>query len=405
MLEHLAIGVLIAVLQFFSPITTRADVEIRSHQVEYLFGSQMSIQLEVSDSDLIDQVLVYIQPVHTVKTTVKELEPTEDPSRFIYNHNLKTETFPGFSTLEYWFEITDISGETTQSDHFTIHYTDNRFEWKTLTADQFSVHWYSEDLTFGQRLLNAVQVGDLRVQDYFEITNQDPLEVYAYADQSDMELTLNNNGNSWVIGHANPAIGVIVVTLPSGPEQEWEIDRQIPHEVSHIYLYRKIGDGYYNLPRWFNEGLASINENVINPDYLTLLYRADETNSLIPIDQLCASFPQTSSDFILSYAEAAYLTDFIYSKYGKEGIEAMLASYADGASCDGGVQEALGISLADLETQWKRATFSQASLQMENISGFTPWLVILGMILLIPIIMIIINSAQKPKEENIYGSE
>jgi hypothetical protein len=213
-----------------------------------------------------------------------------------------------------------------------------------------------------------------------------------------MAPTLNNAGNEWVTGYANPATGVIIVTLPDGPSQEVEIDRQIPHEVMHIYLYRKLGDGYANLPRWLNEGLASLNENVINPDYRLLLIRANDTDQLIPIERLCSSFAQNSTDFILSYAESAYLTDYIYARYGKEGIEALLTAYAGGADCHSGVQAALGISLTDLENQWKRATFTGSSLQMENFASLTPWLILLGVILLVPVMLMIISGVIKPKE-------
>lgn len=404
MMANLAFALIILISHYIFPADIAApEIVINSHSVDYLFGTYIHFELEVESDTPVEQVVVYIDPAQNIPTIVKELSPADQQEKFMLEQDLKNEPLPGFSTVNYWFEVTNSAGERFQTDQYSFKYIDNRFEWETLSANHFQVHWYEGDISFGQRLLNAVQVGDIRIQNYFQIENDRPLEVYAYASQADMLMTLNHATSDWVIGHANPAIGVIIVTLPEGPEQNWEIDRQIPHEIAHLYLYRKLGESYYDLPRWFNEGLASINEDVINPDYLVLLNHANENDQLIPIADLCNSFPQNASDFVLSYAEAAYFTDFIYSKYGKSGIESLLSAYENGESCETGFQSALGISISELETQWKRAIFSESGLQMDNFPNLLPWIVILAVILLVPVIIIIINSMIKPKETEDYG--
>ena len=91
-------------------------------------------------------------------------------------------------------------------------------------------------------------------------------------------------------GHADPDLGVMVVSVPDGPTQRIEMERQIPHELMHVLLYQLIGNKY-QLPTWFNEGLATISELYPDPDYYTYLMRAKANDSLIPLTNLCASFP------------------------------------------------------------------------------------------------------------------
>ena len=62
----------------------------------------------------------------------------------------------------------------------------------------------------------------------------------------------------------------------------------------------------------------------------------------------------------MAYAQSSSVVRFIRERYGADGIRALLAAYADGASCASGVQEALNINLNGLETAWRASLEPQA---------------------------------------------
>jgi hypothetical protein len=189
-------------------------------------------------------------------------------------------------------------------------------------------------------------------------------------------------------------LGLTLISIPPWYDYKLEIQRQVPHELLHILLYQKLGEGYAHLPRWLNEGLASTAEISPNSDYLVLLEKAYQRDVLIPISQLCESFPSDAANFQLAYAEAASFTWYLQAEYGNPGIEALLSAYADNLSCERGVEVALESNLFELEREWRRATFNE-NLWLFTLQGLAPWLVVFGFVLLAPVGMIVSSSIKR----------
>jgi hypothetical protein len=211
---------------------------------------------------------------------------------------------------------------------------------------------------------------------------------YIYASAAEMQDTLliGDQAADQIAGHANSILGVIVVSIPPGPSQTLEIKRQIPHELSHVLLFRKLGNGYANLPQWLNEGLASTAELFPNPDYPILLDRAYDREVLLPIAQLCDRFPSDAANFQLAYAQAASFTWYLQGMYGNETMEALLAAYADGLDCQHGVSKIFDVTLTQLERDWRQNEFQENPF-LAVLSESAPWLVLLAAILAPTIIL------------------
>lgn len=161
-------------------------------------------------------------------------------------------------------------------------------------------------------------------------------------------------------GHADPELGVMVVSLPPGPGQQMETERQVPHELMHILLYQKLGQDYADLPTWLQEGLASLNETYPNPDYMTVLQDAAKKGSILSMNSLCRGFPAEASKFFQSYAQADSFTRFLYDAYGSEGLQALIQAYANGVECERGAEMGLGKTLTQLDAQWQHQALIKA---------------------------------------------
>ena len=231
----------------------------------------------------------------------------------------------------------------------------------------------------GRKFLIPPTRGCLRFQNYIPAPQPTDVQAYVYASAAELQTALRLSGQTgpWIAGHADPDLGVVVVTIPPGPAQTYEVKRQIPHEVAHVMLYQWLGEDYYNLPQWLREGLPSMAELFPNPDYALLLENAYETESLLPMETLCESFPLEASNFLLAYAQSADFTWFLYENYGSSGLEALSRAYADGLGCDQGAQQALGNTLADLEREWRKQTFGENTL-LAVLPELLPWIVTHG---------------------------
>jgi hypothetical protein len=263
----------------------------------------------------------------------------------------------------------------------TFTYEDNRFAWQTLDSDPFRVHWYEGDVSFAQDVLNTAQAGLERARSLLSLAEPaGRIDIYAYASGQEMQSTLRLGGLSWIAGHADPELGIMIVTLAPGPDQRRETERQIPHELMHILMYQAIGPAYYSLPTWLKEGLASNNEPRPNPDYYIILQSAVEKESLIPLIYLCQSFPSDSSVY-LAYAESASFISYLHLVYGPAGLQSLVERYVAGMGCEQAPEAAVGRSLGQLETDWRRTTLGEDVL-LSAFENLLPWFILIALALL-----------------------
>lgn len=366
-----------------------AQVQVEDIQVEHQFGEYIRFKAAVNADDAIRFVHLFIQPEGQVDTIAS---PELLPEGGIVQYQIDPiqERIRTFSTLEYWFETTLENGSVIASPKETFYYDDNRFAWQERSKAPFQAYWHEGDTEFGQNLLDIAQQGFEQIRNLLPVPNPEAVKIYAYANAVDMGATLQLADRNWVGAHTDPDLGVMVVSLPPGPEQRLEMERQIPHELMHILLYQKIGPSYANLPAWLNEGLASLAEMYPNPDYLVLLNSAYEKERLFPMLKLCTTFPRDAAGAYLAYAQSASFTRFLHQEFGSSGLEALIAAYTDGLDCERGIQVAFGSDMNQLELQWRQDTFYEDPWST-TLTNLAPWLIMLAVILAVPIVIVIGN--------------
>ena len=172
----------------------------------------------------------------------------DDQGVLTYEYDFMRFPLRAFSRVEYRFEVVIDGGETVSSSQEVFPYEDNRFVWQSMQSGPFRVHWYDGDAAFGQELLDVAQRGLQQAQSWLLVATLDEpdemIDIYTYASKEEMRSTLLLGGTNWVAGHADPDMQLIVVSIPPGPEQSTEMERQIPHELMHTLLYLTVGPDY-----------------------------------------------------------------------------------------------------------------------------------------------------------------
>lgn len=376
-----------ALLAFGIPVQANEEILTEPTKVDYTMGGAINFETRILSDDPIQEVWVFVHPQGDVNTILGEA--TQHPSNVItYQLELSEHPIRAYSRIEFWYQIILEDGVEITTDPETFVYFDNRFEWQNLVEQPFDVFWYEGDIAFGQQILDTAQEGMLRFQNYVPVPTLTDTQIYVYANAKELQTALRLSGQTgiWIAGHADPDLGVVVVTIPPGPAQTYEIKRQIPHETAHLMLFQWLGENYYNLPQWLREGLSSMAEIFPNPDYAMLLDNAYETESLLPMDSLCENFPLEASNYLLAYAQSADFAWFLYENYGSSGLEALSLAYADGLSCQQGSQQALDKSLAELEREWRRQSFGENTLLLV-LKELLPWIVLFSVILIAPLVL------------------
>jgi len=369
------------------PARAQSSQEI-STRVEYVFGEKIEFIGRMPAGTQVKSALLFYQAQGEAQTQSFKAE-WDGRGQLTFTPDLNKTPVRAFSDVLYWFEVTLTDGQVIQSEKSTFYYEDNRFAWRMRTSQDFIVHWYEGEPEFAQSLLDVAELGLKNIQTILPLEQKGKIDIYAYASAEEMRATLQTLGKNWVGAHTDPDLGVMVVSLPHGPEQRLEMERQVPHELMHLLLYQWLDLGYGSLPTWLNEGLASIAELYPNPDYLVLLDSALGKDDLLPIASLCQSFPRDASSAYLAYAEATSFTRYLHQQYGSSGLEKLAKSYADGLDCERGVQTALGSTLTQLERRWRRGVFGEDAA-LKAFANLSPWL-LLVLLLLIPLGLTIVS--------------
>jgi hypothetical protein len=282
---------------------------------------------------------------------------------------------------------------------FTTRYADDGFNWQTLEAGGLKVHWYEGDENFGQGALETAQAGLESVGRLVPLNAEHPIEIFIYANADDLQSALASIKEDWVAGHADPELGIVRVLIEPGPQQGITMEQRIPHELMHIMLYRHVGTGYEMIPAWLREGMATLAEMYPNVDYDRVLKDSATRDDLIPIKDLCASLPHDTAQAFLAYAESRSFTNYLYETYGADGLVNLATAYADGVGCERGPERAFGVSLSRLESEWRSSVLDQNAL-LPVLQTISPYLVLLCLILIIPMIGIVNTLRKGPRNES-----
>jgi len=351
---------LILFLIITTPLSVQAGdgVEILDESVEYTFGGELIFQIEIESEVPVSQITLVLQAPGIPSFVGEVLFISPGQAQFVYD--LAQRPLPAFSNITYSYHLTLENGESVETPGYFFTYLDNRYNWQELIEEPFNIYWYEGEIILAQEVRDAAVSGLDQVLELLQQPAENkPIVIFIYSSEEELQSTLASVGQTRVGGHADPRLGSIVVSLPPGVDQSLEIQRLIPHEITHILLYRFMGNEYQYLPAWFNEGLASQTEAFSHPDYDLALEKAEGERGLIPFAHLCIAFPVDTDLALLSYAQSNSLLDYIQREYGVTGIQAMIFAYDQGVSCERGVEVALGITLEELENDWKLDVFSR----------------------------------------------
>ncbi|HUH96112.1 MAG TPA: peptidase MA family metallohydrolase [Anaerolineales bacterium] len=351
--------------------------------ISYDFGRQITFLARLTSAVPIQQAFISFREVDEQTTRVVPLVLSADGSTS-YRYDASQHLIPPFATIEFSYQATLIDNQSVTTGPFYFRYADNRFPWKDLGAGPVTVHWYDGDDAFGQAALDAARAGLQNISQTLPVSLSSPVDVYIYSNFDDLVSALSLGGRQWEAGHADPSIGVGMLTVAPGDTQTIDLQRLVPHELTHIMLYRSLGDGFNRLPTWLEEGIASMEELYPNPDYASALEAASKDNSLLSFDDLCTSFPADSGRAYLAFAESQSFVRFLRNTYGNTGIVALTRAYADGLDCDLGATRAVGVPLDQLEARWRESVLGQNLLGAAG-RNLLPYLIILSLTLIVPV--------------------
>jgi len=280
----------------------------------------------------------------------------------LYNNYLP----PGIQ-LTYRWRLTTESGATIDSEPQAFEWTDLRFEWKQIATDQVSVWYYASGEGFAQSILDTAQETIDRLRSEYGLAQPSQIRLWVYESGGDFNGAQIPNSQEWVVGAAYPDLGLILAVLPDG--EDWEVDRVVPHEITHQVL-RQASENPFNVPPlWFDEGFAVFQQVTGNDHFPEMVAEAAADGRLLLLRYLTAEYPFDPSDVTLSYAQSFSVVSFIVEQWGKESIGELVNEFAKGVTHDEAFTAALGVTVDELEKMWRESLGSPNAAGLVGADG------------------------------------
>lgn len=385
MVYKLIMVMLIAATLLLKPrqVEGQGGIEVEEPAVVVNFGETITFTARIKAPIPIQQASLLFRRVNEDVTRVETLQIAED-GLVSYTYDATLNAFPPFSWVVFWFQATFDDGNTYTSAPIQFQYFDDRFPWRQTSRANIVINWYAGDDAFGAAALDTAARGLLSLNEFISISLEDIIQVYIYSNVTDLQDTLLLGGEEWTGGHAHPDLGVVLVAAAPGESQFIEMETKIPHELAHVMLFRALGEKYARQPAWLIEGIASMVELYPNPDYARALEIASDNNSLIPFNDLCASFPADAGSAFLAYAQSQSFVTYTRDSFGTSGLTRLTDTYGEGYNCELGATQALGVPLSQLDARWRESVLGQNVIGVA-VRNLMPFFLLLALVLIVPL--------------------
>jgi hypothetical protein len=384
----------------FSPVVQTTTPVVTALEPESKFGEQITFKVQAEPAQDLQELVVFITP-EGQPTVWEKIPLTEGNAQGEFAHTIHSRQlalFP-FSQVEYRYEATTKDGQIIKTEPKTFVYADDRYKWQNKQAGPFDIFWNSGDLTLGQDIANIAQEGLDRGLSLLPVKAPEKVRVYAYSSAHDLQTALQMTNQPWVAGHATPELSMIMISIPNGPEKNMELRRQLTHELMHILQYQVMDKSFNQQPVWLVEGMASLAEIEVNPEYRTVL-KAVGPQQILPFRSLCIMFPREAASAFQAYAQSESFVGFLQQKFGSDGLMKLVEEYKNGVGCEEGVSNAFGFSLNQLQSTWEQETLGMNATGLA-FTNLLPYL-LLGLVILVPAIFAFIHfSKPEPAEDTL----
>lgn len=134
------------------------------------------------------------------------------------------------------------------------------------------------------------------------------------------------------------------------------LDNVLPHEISHLILADFLGDG--NIPLWFNEGVAQLQELGKREEADRVMRKAVELGYFIPFSHFIREDIGIIQDKVYAvffYAQSVSVVYFLVQQYGSQKFGELCRELRDGQTFESALLKtytSLIKSVEDFEQKW-----------------------------------------------------
>ena len=335
------------------------DIEVLDGGAESQFPDGIRFFVTARSSEEIEDIRVFFTVIGRSGPTAYRILEFESGEEVTGESFLRSAGGGGFippgTEFEYSFEVRDKSGAVFRTPGQEFVYTDNRFDWLTVSSDLITVFYYSEYVERRARtVLEAAEESFNLMVPVLGIEPTEPLRIVSYNNYRDMSAALPFRSQAvreqlQTQGMAFTPERVLLV-LGFDPT----IKGTVSHEFVHLLVAEAAGSGYSRVPAWLNEGLAEYGNIDPTDDYPAALRYGFYTRRIKPL-WFQTTFGGTPDDIIIAYGQARSVVRYMISRYGEDSIAELFAAMRETPDIDEALKQVYGVDQHGLDSMWREA--------------------------------------------------
>ncbi len=146
---------------------------------------------------------------------------------------------------------------------------------------------------------------------------------------------------------------IVALKSPTDGDQRFNWARVLKHEFVHVINLQQTD---FNIPHWFTEALAVLNEGYPRPaEWNELLVARAAKDKLFNLDTINLGFirPHSSDEWTLAYCQAELYAEYMIERFGPDAIAKMLTAYRDNLSTPEALERSFAVGQADFEKGYR----------------------------------------------------
>jgi hypothetical protein len=336
------------------PAAAQESVEFVSITATADFPASITFSAGFNSASPVERAQLYWRIIGATATTMAEVTVSgSEPTQLTHIVDTTAQYVPPGVEIEHYWVVSTGDGEQTRSSTRSFTYADTRFEWEHLEAGLINVWWYQGSREYAENVAHSANQTLFDLESNFGLQTGAPIRIWVYSNDRDFSSALRPNSADWIGGVAYSSLSLIIAQIQPGTNAPREIDRMIPHEVSHVVVHHASRNPYNSPPPWLDEGLATFVQRAGDPRLGPILDRAVREGRLIPIGALRSSFPLDSDQALLSYAQSLSVVTYLVETYGTAQVGSLVSVYQTEVSHDAAIESVLGTTMEQLDADWK----------------------------------------------------
>ena len=375
---EMALAALAVVLTFW-PIAVQAQaadgsiqVLSQSRRVEFPGGLTFSLTAQ-GNADIVEVRFFY----RLLNSRVWSYAYSDFSPAALVSANFELSTggpdyLPPGAELEYYYVLSDATGNVTQTEPRVIEYSDHRYQWEMAQVGglQLLYHGVSQS-----RVDAASRTVDGRIAHILDLLDMDsfrPVKGVIYNSFDEAAPGFPNQSETITEaqvfgGYAFPSSGVFVA-IGFNP-------RIIVHETAHLLLDQALGRHALPLPAWLNEGFASYVEPGSSP------YSGKSLSpGSLPLSAM-NSISGTPDEIPGFYRKAESVVAFMIDAFGVERFQRLLHELTQGRPVEEALVKIYGFGVSELDSRWASDSGGSSSPEPGRLGAGWPWVNFSGLVL------------------------